>query len=130
MLRAVGVCAFIQEDRIIFQGCKSVRKTGRYPQHFFVFTTEFNAKVRSISWRAFPDVHNYIQYTAFLNTYQFPLRFWRRLKMQAAYYTFTGKALVVLHEVGRNTGTFKIILAVGLKEIASMVTKDTRFDYK
>jgi hypothetical protein len=50
--------------------------------------------------------------------------------MQAAYNTLTGKALVVLHEVGRNTGTLKMILAVRLKEIASMVTKDTRFDYE
>ena len=85
MLGAVGIRALVEKYRIVLKRCKSMRKTGRYPQHFFVFTTEFNAVVLSVRWGSFSDVHGYVQHAAFLNTYQLPLCFWRRLKMQAAY---------------------------------------------
>ena len=96
-----------------------------------ILCREFHCHVMTIGGAATTNVDCDIQHTSFHDTHKFGLREWWQLEMQTPHHTEMRARFVILHKPYINTGFLgEVTFVVTFEEVASVVAKHSRFDYK
>ena len=89
---------------------------------------EFYCNMLSVSRRTFTDIYSYIKYSTFYTSNQFALSIRRALKVKSSQHTITRFTLVVLNKIDGAHFLIELSLRERLKEIASCIFENARFD--
>ena len=117
--------AFINELRRFRHHNKSVGKALRHVKLLLVFRGKQHAVPLPIGVAALPQIHGNVVNLAADHPHQLALGVFL-LKMKASEHTLFRLALVVLDKHHIQAGGFKIVIIIGLHEIASVVAEHLR----
>jgi len=105
-----------------------MRKTGRYPQLTLVVGRERDTEPLAESWRTLADIDRDIEDFSCDYAHQLALRL-PNLIMQPAQHVFAGFGVIILHEIGGDTGRLgKAARIEALEKKSALVSKNLGFD--
>lgn len=127
-LGMIEVIALVSEGSRITEHREPVRKTARDKELSMVLAGEFNGKPLTKGLTLMTQVHRHIQYPTLRTTNEFSLRKRRTLEMQSTHHTVGRTRLVVLYELGRDTGIKITLTVIRLNKISAGIAEELRLD--